>query len=284
MTGPPLLAPVAVCAVLVATPLPGTSPPSEPIGPGPATVAATAGVLDTGVAIGPRPRSVAGPAEPIGPLATAPGPLGLTLPGVAAGLPVPTAPPVQVAPVAEGPAPSLPPPLGEAAVPSPAPAPGPDGTVALDASSGDWLHRRAADALAMISFPWPRLGYEIVFAPARSGLRARVLLRERRIEVYVRPSDAIRQTAFDLAHELAHALDFEHLTDPVRAAWQRARRLDPARPWFGCNACTDLATPAGDFAESFAAWQVPGAGFASRLGPPPDEAQRSLLAHLAAVA
>ncbi len=54
----------------------------------------------------------------------------------------------------------------------------------------------------------------------------------------------------------------------------------PDLPWFGCNACDDLGTPAGDFAESFAAWQVPSGDFSSRLGPPPDAVQRDLLERL----
>lgn len=132
----------------------------------------------------------------------------------------------------------------------------------------------------MISYPWPLLGYDIVFDTGRAGIRARVLLAERRIEVYVRPTDSARQTAFDLAHEMAHAFDFRFGTRPLRALWQEARHIDARQPWFGCNACDDLATPAGDFAESFAAWQVPGGDYRSRLGPPPDGTQKALLNQL----
>jgi hypothetical protein len=100
--------------------------------------------------------------------------------------------------------------------------------------------------------------------------------------VYARASDPVDQTAFDVAHEVAHAFDFSRGTWADRERWQAARGLDPALAWFGCNACADLATPAGDFAESFAAWQVPGGDFASTLGPPPDDSQRALIAGLTA--
>lgn len=163
------------------------------------------------------------------------------------------------------------------------PVPGGDATVPLDPSSGDWLHRRAAASLALLSHPWERLGYDIVFAPARRGIRARTVFRERRIEVYVRPTDPVAQTAFDVAHEVGHAVDAELGTAWGRAEWLRARDLDGRLPWFGCNGCDDLGTPAGDFAESFAAWQVAGGRFASRLGPPPNDAQRALLGRLTAV-
>lgn len=81
---------------------------------------------------------------------------------------------------------------------------------------------------------------------------------------------------------MAHAFDFERGTGAARSRWRQARGIDPALAWFGCNACTDLSMPAGDFAESFAAWQVPGGAFGSTLGPPPDHAQRALLAELTA--
>ncbi|MFP5375793.1 MAG: hypothetical protein ACLGIO_03290, partial [Acidimicrobiia bacterium] len=154
--------------------------------------------------------------------------------------------------------------------------------VEVDPAGGEWLRRRAADALALVGYPWRELGYDVAFGTARAGLRARTLLRERRIEVNARPGDPARQTAFDLAHEVAHAFDFERGTWAARSRWQQARGIDPALAWFGCNACPDLATPAGDFAESFAAWQVPGGAFRSTLGPPPDAAQRALLAELTA--
>lgn len=256
------------------------SPPPAPGGRGPVLVGPVAAAAPVGPAV---PVALVGPTVPA--VAVAAQVPGAPPPALASPVPVPAAPPPAppvpaAAPAAPAPAPGAPAP----AVPALPPVPQPDasGTVPVDPVTGGWLHRRAADALALVAYPWARLGYEIVFEPARSGVRARVLLRERRVEVYVRRTDSVQQTAFDLAHELAHAFDFERGTAALRARWQQARGIDVARPWFGCNACSDLATPAGDFAESFAAWLVPGGDFQSRLGPRPDEAQRALLAELTA--
>ena len=182
---------------------------------------------------------------------------------------------------APAPAPSpAPEPATLPAAPSPPPVPTGDGTMPLDAASADWLHRRAAEALAMITYPWDRLGYELVFDRARNGLRGQTSFDDRRIEIFVRPSDTVVQTAFDLAHEIAHAFDFARGGGPGRWAWMRARGLQSWDVWFGCSHCDDLATPAGDFAESFASWQVPAGRFNGRLGLPPTEAQKALLAEI----
>ena len=257
------------------------SPPPVPGGRAPLLVGPVVAATPVGPAV---PVALVGPVVPaVAVAAQVPGAAPPALASVPVPVPAapPPAPPVPAAaPAAPAPAPAPPAP----AVPALPTVPQPDasGTVPVDPVTGGWLHRRAADALALVAYPWARLGYEIVFEPARSGVRARVLLRERRVEVYVRRTDSVHQTAFDLAHELAHAFDFERGTAALRARWQQARGIDVARPWFGCNACSDLATPAGDFAESFAAWLVPGGDFKSRLGPRPDDAQRALLAELTA--
>jgi hypothetical protein len=55
------------------------------------------------------------------------------------------------------------------------------------------------------------------------------------------------------------------------------RGLDASGAWFGCSACTDFATPAGDFAEVFSYWQT-GTDFQSRMaGYPSPEALEALL-------
>ncbi|HET7488730.1 MAG TPA: hypothetical protein VFJ85_12435 [Acidimicrobiales bacterium] len=233
---------------------------AQPATPAPARLAAPL--------VGPPPAAWAGPASALAgpPPAVWAGPAGVLTgppPAVWAGpdpVPLPfAAPPAAplTAPIAP-PVPAAPPP--PAAVPP-------------------WLAQRAAEAEAAISYPWSSLGYQVEFLPERPGIRARTLRTERRIEVYARPSDPVSRTAFDLAHELGHAFDFTSGTEDVHAAWQAARGLG-GREWYGCNACGDLATPAGDFAESFAAWQVGAVDFRSQLGPPPDERQIALLATL----
>jgi hypothetical protein len=202
-------------------------------------------------------------------------------PAASVSVATPPAPaPVHVPAPAPAPTPSPAEPATIPASPPLPPAPTGDGTVPLDATSADWLHRRAAEALAMITYPWDRLGYELVFDRARNGLRGQTSFDDRRIEIFVRPSDTVVQTAFDLAHEIAHAFDFARGGGPGRWAWMRARGLQSWDVWFGCSHCDDLATPAGDFAESFASWQVPAGRFNGRLGPAPTEAQKTLLAEI----
>lgn len=263
----------------VGAPVPDRGLPAPPAR-GPAVASARSGPV-----LGPLPALVApelGRAGISSAVVPAAPPVAGT-PGPPIGLPVIPVPVPALLPAPE-PAGGTPPGTGPAVVAPPVPFPPPPVTanVTVDPAGGAWLGDRAAAALARISYPWQSLGYAIAFHPARTGLRARTLLHERRIEVYARASDPVDQTAFDVAHEVAHAFDFSRGTWAGRQRWQTARGLDPALAWFGCNACADLATPAGDFAESFAAWQVPGGDFASTLGPPPDESQRALLAGLTA--
>jgi hypothetical protein len=124
-------------------------------------------------------------------------------------------------------------------------------------------------ALALIQFPWQQLQYEIVFLPPRQGFRAMTIPGKRRIEVYARPQDDIRLIAFDIAHELGHAIDLVHNTDETRRNWLRLRGLDPKTPWFGCNRCSDYKTGAGDFAETFALLLLGPEYFRGRIAPPP---------------
>jgi hypothetical protein len=50
--------------------------------------------------------------------------------------------------------------------------------------------------------------------------------------------------------------------------------------WWACDACTDYATGAGDFAEVFAVSQLGPVDFRSEIGPPPDAATLTALAPL----
>ena len=285
VTRPALPVLIAVCLALVAAPFPGIDgfgglPPAG------ASTATPGGSPAPRSAPPPDDRRVSVASGPrLGPLAPVVGPvLGVVASSsatAAAAVPaVPVAPPVTAPSPPVPPPPAVPLPVAPPPVPGPAPAPPVAPNVTVDPAGGDWLRRRAEDTLAYVAYPWRRLGYGVVFGAARPGLRARTLLAERRIEVYPRRGDTARRTAFDLAHEVAHAFDFSRATWAARDRWHAARGLDPAAPWFGCNACADLATPAGDFAESFADWQVPGGDFRSTMGPPPDDGQRALLIEL----
>jgi hypothetical protein len=128
---------------------------------------------------------------------------------------------------------------------------------------------RQEAALAMIQFAWQKLNYEIVFLPARRGYRALTIPSKRRIEVYARPNDDIRLIAYDIAHELGHAIDVTYNTSETRRKWLELRKLDPSTEWFGCSRCSDYNTPAGDFAETFALILMGPDFFRGRIAPAP---------------
>ncbi len=106
--------------------------------------------------------------------------------------------------------------------------------------------------LSLIPFDWHALNYEIAFLGPRVGIRAMTFPSKHKIEVYVRSGDDPHLIAFDIAHELGHAIDFTYNTAESRKNWMAARGIDSSAPWFGCNQCSDFDTPAGDFAETFA--------------------------------
>ena len=113
-------------------------------------------------------------------------------------------------------------------------------------------HDRKEAILALIHYPWEELGFNIAFLGSRFGYRAMTLTARRRIEVYLRPGESASQQAFDLAHELGHAFDLKYNDDARRRKWRELRDIKVSTPWFGCDACPDYSTPAGDFAETFA--------------------------------
>ena len=132
-------------------------------------------------------------------------------------------------------------------------------------------------ALSLIPFFWQHLHYDIVFLPPQRGVRAMIFPAEHRIEVYARPSDDARRVAYDIAHELGHAIDMTFNTAETRRKWMAVRGIDPATPWFGCSRCTDFNTPAGDFAETFALLLLGPGNFSGRIAPPPTAEQITAL-------
>jgi len=124
-------------------------------------------------------------------------------------------------------------------------------------------------ALALIGFPCQKLKFQIVFMPPRHGFRAMIFPDKHRIEVYARPQDDTRLLAYDIAHELGHAIDVTRNTSETRKKWMKSRGINPATPWFGCNRCSDYSTPAGDFAETFALLLLGPGHFEGRIAPSP---------------
>ncbi len=143
--------------------------------------------------------------------------------------------------------------------------------------------RIGREALAGISYPWEQLlgDWTIEFHTSTDGLYGLTLVPERTIEIYVRSDQSPGMVRHVIAHELGHAVDVALNDGSDRRRWVEARGLDSA-PWWPDSGAADFRTGAGDFAESFAAWQVGPAGFRSELGPPPDATQIELLAELSA--
>jgi hypothetical protein len=132
---------------------------------------------------------------------------------------------------------------------------------------------RKEAVLALIHYPWQDLGFNIEFMGSRRGYRAMTLTTRHRIEVYARPGDGMMQQAYDLAHELGHAFDLKHNNEERRLKWRALRGIELSTPWFGCSACPDYGTPAGDFAETFAFLLLGPGNFHSTMAPLPAAGQ-----------
>jgi hypothetical protein len=138
---------------------------------------------------------------------------------------------------------------------------------------------RGAEALALIHYPWKRLGYSISFLGPRPGLLGGTIPEQRQIVAFVRPDESVQQLAHVIAHELGHAIDKTYNSDARRQLWLHLRGAPSSEPWFTCYACPDFATGSGDFAETFAFTMV-GDFDRSQLGPPPDAATLARLTPL----
>jgi hypothetical protein len=133
---------------------------------------------------------------------------------------------------------------------------------------------RGEKALDLVTFNWRTAlpGWRVRFLPARKGYLAITFREERRIDVYVRADRSEAAIAHDIGHELGHAVDVTYLNDDDRLAILKIRDLAPTTPWWACNACGDLQTGAGDFAETFALIYAPRVRFYSELGSEPTPA------------
>ena len=134
------------------------------------------------------------------------------------------------------------------------------------------------EALSLITYPWQeRLPVSIVFAGPRAGYRAISTATETgdQLVIYVRPTDTPRLVAVNIAHELGHIIDYRHLNDADRQEWLRIRNR-PGTRWWTCDYCADYSTGSGDFAETFAAWQIGAIDYRSQVAPlpSPDEMQQ----------
>lgn len=147
-----------------------------------------------------------------------------------------------------------------------------DGRALRGPSPGDAARRRelVRRSQALVSVSPAALGYRLVLAPPRPGVRADTDRRLRTIRLYVGADEPAHRVAHDLAHELGHAYDDRHMTRALRRRFL-ARRGVTGAPWWPRGRFSDYTSGAGDFAEVFALCHSASPEFRSRLAArPPD--------------
>ena len=133
--------------------------------------------------------------------------------------------------------------------------------------------RRGRRALDSLDYPWRGLGYTVEFRDYTGGTLGTANSRTKRIVVYVRRSQTHQSLRVTIAHELGHALDFEHGTTERRRQYRTVRELDQSARWYPCDRCSDYDSHAGDWAEVFASWLAGPGDFRSKVAGPPTREQ-----------
>jgi hypothetical protein len=191
----------------------------------------------------------------------------------------PTTPPTTVAP---SPAPTTPRPVATPTTARPrstttAPQPVSHVSKASGVPSGT-PEQRGQQALATINYPWQQLGYTISFEPGRETYLGLTESGSRIIHIFVRDNESLDTLARTIGHEMGHALDFSMTSDDERAQYIAIRGINATvDTWYGCDACEDYSTAAGDWAETFQYFLFGPGQYYSKMGPPPSAAQLSQL-------
>ena len=157
-----------------------------------------------------------------------------------------------------------------APVSAPVSAPSTSGDVC---SGSGWQARRGSRALASLRHSTPA-GVSVSFQGARSGYLGLTYPAQHHVDMFVRSCSSESWTLLRhvMAHEMGHAYDAAHMTAASRAAYMAMRGIPAGTPWFGCAYCTDFATPAGDFAETYSQWQRGSSDSRTRMAPMPGSA------------
>ena len=100
-------------------------------------------------------------------------------------------------------------------------------------------------------------GWEFVFTAPHDQLRGAALPRQKAIFLFISPDTTLEDAVVVLSHEIGHAFDIEHLDAETRDEWLE-RRGEPDGTYWPESEQPDFATGAGDFAEAFAQYLVPG--------------------------
>ncbi len=138
-------------------------------------------------------------------------------------------------------------------------------------------------ALDRVAFDWQTRfpNWSVEFRSSREGIRALTYPAERRIEVFVRPTDTAATLHRVFSHEIGHMIDVELNSDEDRERWFETRGIEQSTTWWPSASAPDFDTGAGDFAEAFAVWET-GVSSRSTVGDQPDAADLELLRELAA--
>ncbi len=150
--------------------------------------------------------------------------------------------------------------------------------VGLETNAG----RRGMAALERLDYPWREAlaGWTISFHGPRSDVSGLTYFDRREIQLFPASRHSDTQLAHVMAHEVGHVVDFLYVTPSEKEQWRSARGLD-GRSWYPSGTTNDFTSPAGDFAEAFASWQI-GDNYQARLGGNPTAAQIELLATITA--
>jgi hypothetical protein len=147
-------------------------------------------------------------------------------------------------------------------------------------SGTGWQARRGAAALATLRDNGQRSGVTVSFLAGRSGYLGLTYPAQHHVDVFVRSCSAESAALLRhvVSHEMGHAYDAAHMTAASRAAYMAMRGIPAGTPWFGCAYCTDFATPAGDFAETYSQWQRGASDSRTQMAPAPGPSQLAAIA------
>ena len=160
-------------------------------------------------------------------------------------------------------------------------APRPPALSGSDVCSGpDWSARRSQNALATLKDNGSRSGVTVTFLGPKPGYLGLTYPSQHHVDVFVRSCSAESAALLRhvVSHEMGHAYDAAHMTPALRAAYLAMRGIPAGTPWFGCSYCTDFATPAGDFAETYSQWQRGSHDSRTQMAPMPDATQLAAIA------